>query len=59
MEKTLKRYKELRDICNKYRYAEYVLSFDESTDCPEKGKEQSNDVINYFSQKSRDILLSD
>ena len=59
MEETLKRYKELRDMCSKYRYVTYILSYDEATDCPNNGKEQSNEITNYFSKQLRDVLLSD
>jgi len=59
MEELLKKYKEMCDLCNKYRYASYVINFDEATVCPEFGKEQANDAMNFFDKLARDIILSD
>lgn len=55
----IKKYKENQDLIKNYGYALFVMSFDEATDCPKKGKEYSLDVQNFFQQKLINITTSD
>ena len=42
-------YKKTNDICEKYNYASYVISFDVNTVCPKNNKEYAYENMNYFS----------
>jgi len=55
----LKKYKDMKKESNMYFYADYIMQFDSTTDCPINGRKRSYEVQNYFYSKALDILLSD
>lgn len=58
MKELLKRYNEIRYELKNLEYACFVISFDNSTICPKKDKENSYDVENYFKNKILEITTS-
>ena len=59
LSKEYKKYKDSNSLARKYSYALNVLSFDSETDCPEKDKETSLSVQEFFEEKLLNILMSD
>lgn len=53
------KYKDIQSELKNYRYAAFVISFDEATVCPKKDKENSLSVCDYFQKKIIDITTSD
>ncbi len=58
VKEAFKKYKETNELVSKYNYANFILGFDVETDCPEKDKERSYEVQDFFRQKALDIILS-
>ena len=46
MSKEYEIYKKTNDICERYNYATYVISFDVNTVCPKKNKEYAYENMN-------------
>ena len=59
MNKQYEIYKKTNDICEKYNYASYVISFDVNTVCPKKNKEYAYENMNYFSGEVYKLKTSD
>lgn len=59
MEQLLNKYKQVNELLSYYRYANFIISFDEATDCPKLDKERSLEVQNFFQKKVMDIITSD
>ncbi len=55
----IEKYEEIQKELKNYRYATFILSFDQATVCPKKDKENSLNVINSFERKMIDITTSD
>ena len=54
-----KRYRELREIINRYTYASNIMSFDEATVCPKLDKEYSMECSDYFMMRVIEIQTGD
>ena len=52
------KYKEYKDLIEKYEYCLFIISFDCVTDCPKNDREYSNDIQEFLTQKVLDISLS-
>jgi len=59
LQENLKRYKELKYLLEKYRYANFIISYDAVTICPLKDREHSSEVQDFFSKLYFDITLGD
>jgi len=59
MSELLKKYRDYKKEVSMYKYANYIMNFDATTDCPINGRERSNDCQNYFQKKIFDIVLSE
>lgn len=55
----MEKYEALQEELKKYRYAVFILSFDEATVCPKQDKENSLNVIDYFQRKIIETTTSD
>ena len=55
----LEKYKAIKEELKNYRYACFVISFDEATVCPKKDKENSLAVSDYFYKKIIETTTSD
>ena len=55
----LNKYKDLQLELKNYRYACFVISYDQATVCPKKDKENSLSVCDYFQRKIIEITTSD
>ncbi len=54
----LEQYKKKQEILKNYKYALFVISFDESTICPKNDKENSLSVMEYFQKEILKIETS-
>ena len=59
MNKLLKKYKEYKDLIEKYSYIDFVLGYDSITDCPKLDRVHSNDIQEFVTNKIYDITLSE
>lgn len=59
MSKEYELYKKTNEICQKYEFATYVISFDVNTVCPKKNKEYAYENMNYFSGEVYKLKTSD
>ncbi len=59
MNELVKKYKTTQEYLEKYRYACFIMGFDQETDCPLKDVEHSIEVQNHFKKLMMDVELSD
>ena len=52
-------YKKTNNLCAKYEYAQYVISFDVNTVCPKKNKEYAYENMNFFAGEIYKLKTSD
>jgi len=55
----LNKYRDYKKEISEYRYAIFIISFDQSTDCPLNDKERASECLNYFENKIYSIILSE
>jgi len=55
----LERYNKIQDELKNYRYASFIISFDQATVCPKKDKENALSVCDYFQKRIIQITTSD
>jgi len=53
-----KKYEDYNKEAMKYNYANFIIGFDQETDCPENDKEYSLEVQDFFREKSLNIYMS-